>query len=283
MRPAAIQSRGSARFPTATASRARRAWLIGHQRLISSGPAAFVQPAGGTGGGNSRHKFRRRAIISEENQLEYAVSFSGGKDSILALDRALRSGRRVARLVTLYDEASGRVCFHGVPVEVMRAQAEALGLPIRLYPTTPATFEPVFLRALRELRTAGIAGMVFGNIHLADVRAWYEERVREAGLEHVEPLWGEPPGELVREVIERGYMATLTCVEEATADPAWLGQTLSEELVASFEAQGIDACGERGEYHTLVTDGPLFHMPLRVEYGGVHVEGGFRQLDIQLA
>ncbi len=124
--------------------------------------------------------------------------------------------------------------------------------------------------------------MIFGNIHLADVRAWYEERVRAAGLEHIEPLWGEPPGELVREVIARGYAATLTCIEEAKADPAWLGQTLSEEVVAAFEARGIDACGERGEYHTLVTDGPLFRAPLRVVYGEAHVEGGFRQLDVRL-
>jgi diphthine-ammonia ligase len=221
-------------------------------------------------------------MMSDENQLHYAVSFSGGKDSMLALDRALRSGLHVERLVTLYDEASGRVRFHGVPVAVMRAQAQALGLPIRLYPTTPATFEPVFLQALQDLRTEGIAGMIFGNIHLADVREWYEERVRAVGLEHVELLWGEPPGALVREVIGRGYSATLTCVEEATADPAWLGQTLSEELVAAFEAAGIDACGERGEYHTLVTDGPLFRTPLRVECGEVQVVGGFRQLDIQL-
>jgi uncharacterized protein (TIGR00290 family) len=202
---------------------------------------------------------------------------------MLALDRALRSGRRIARLLTLYDEASGRVRFHGVPVAVMQSQAKALGLPITLYSTTPATFETAFLRALQDLRAEGIAGVIFGNIHLADVRAWYEERVQGAELEHVEPLWGEPPGALVREVIGRGYTATLTCVEEATADPAWLGQTLSEELVAAFEAAGIDACGERGEYHTLVTDGPLFRTPLRVECGEVQVAAGFRQLDIQVA
>src|SRR5579863_3050431 len=142
-------------------------------------------------------------MVTADNQPQYAVSFSGGKDSMLALDRALRSGLRVARLVTLYDEASERVRFHGVPVAVMLAQAEALGLPISLYPTTPASFESVFLRVLHELRDEGVAGVIFGNIHLADVRAWYEEGVRAAGQEHIEPRWGEPPGELVREVIGR--------------------------------------------------------------------------------
>jgi diphthine-ammonia ligase len=218
---------------------------------------------------------------------EYAVCFSGGKDSMLALDRARRAGLRLVRLVTLYDEASARVRFHGVPVGVMRAQAQALALPLSVYPTTPATFEAVFLAALDALRADGIGGVIFGNIHLADVRAWYEDRVRAAGLEHVEPLWGEAPGRLVREVLSRGYTAVLTCIEEAKAEPTWLGQALSEELIAAFERRGIDPCGEYGEYHTLVTDGPLFRIPLSVRFGDVHVagdnqgQGGFRQLDVQ--
>jgi uncharacterized protein (TIGR00290 family) len=212
----------------------------------------------------------------------YAVAFSGGKDSMLALDRALRARLRVARLLTLYDEASARVRFHAVPVAVMRVQAEALGLPISLYPTTPVTFEQVFHQALEDLRAEGVDGLIFGDIHLSDVRTWYELHVRAAGLEHVEPLWGEPPESLVREVIARGYAAVLTCVEEARTNPAWLGQPLCEELVAAFEARGIDPCGERGEYHTLVTDGPLFRAPLAVRFGSVRIENGFRQLDVRL-
>lgn len=218
----------------------------------------------------------------------YAVCFSGGKDSMLALDRARRAGLRIARLVTLYDGATERVRFHAVPISVMRAQAEELGIPLSVFPTTPATFEVVFLAALAALRADGITGVIFGNIHLADVRAWYEERVRAAGLEHVEPLWGEAPGRLAREVLARGYTAVLTCIEEAKAEPAWLGQPLSEELIAAFERRGIDLCGEYGEYHTLVTDGPLFRGPLPVRFGDVHIEGEgpgqgrFRQLDVQL-
>jgi diphthine-ammonia ligase len=207
---------------------------------------------------------------------------------MLALDRAVRAGLRVTRLLTLYDEASARVRFHAVPIAVMCAQADALGLPISLHPTTPATFEQVYLQALGGLREDGIGGLIFGNVHLADVRAWYEERVCAAGLEHVEPLWGEEPALLVREVIARGYTAVLTCVEEPPADAAWLGQPLTEELVAAFEARGIDPCGERGEYHTLVTDGPLFRAPLAVRFGAVRIDsdprmgGRFHQMDAQL-
>jgi uncharacterized protein (TIGR00290 family) len=214
---------------------------------------------------------------------EYAVFFSGGKDSMLALDRALRRGLRVTRLVTLYDEASGRVRFHGVPVAVMRAQAEALGLATTLVATAAETFEAAFLETLGALRAAGLAGVIFGDVHLADVRAWYEERVRAAGLRHIEPLWGEAPLALARESVDRGYCALLTCLEEARTRPEWLGQPLSEALLEAFVAAGIDPCGERGEYHTLVTDGPLLRAPLRVRLGASVSGGGFTQLDVQLA
>jgi uncharacterized protein (TIGR00290 family) len=212
----------------------------------------------------------------------FAVSFSGGKDSTLALDRALRAGYRVTRLVTLYDSASERVRFHGVPIGVMRAQAAALGLPLALYATTPETFEAVFLAALVELRAADYAGLIFGNLHLADVRAWYEERVRAAGLEHVEMLWGEAPEDVAREVVAHGYSAILTCVELARTDAAWLGQPLSEGLIAQFARRGIDVAGERGEYHTFVRDGPLFRAPLAVRLGAMHEASGFRQIEVVL-
>ncbi|HEV2236966.1 MAG TPA: hypothetical protein VGR57_09935 [Ktedonobacterales bacterium] len=216
----------------------------------------------------------------------YAVCFSGGKDSMLALDRAVRAGYVIDKLVTLYDAASERVRFHGVPVTVMREQAAALGLAQRLYPTTSESFERVFRTALAELRADGLRGVIFGNVHLADVRAWYEERVRAAGLAHVEPIWGEPPPQLAREVVTRGYTAVLTCVETEKTDPAWLGQPLTDELIAAFERRGIDCCGEYGEYHTLVTAGPLFHWPLAVRYAPAPPAAGelprFLQLDVRL-
>jgi uncharacterized protein (TIGR00290 family) len=214
---------------------------------------------------------------------EHAVFFSGGKDSMLALDRAARQGLRVTRLVTLYNAASGRVRFHGVPVPVMRAQAHALGLPTTLAATTPTTFEAVFLETLTTLRAQGIGALIFGDIHLADVRAWYEDRVRAAGLDHVEPLWGEDPLTLARESVDRGYRAVLTCLEAARTRPEWLGQPLTHTLLDAFVTAGIDPCGERGEYHTLVTDGPRFAHPLPIRLGEIVSRDGFTQIDVQPA
>ncbi len=212
-----------------------------------------------------------------------ALSFSGGKDSMLALDRALRQGFQVDFLVTMYDEASERVRFHGVPIALIQAQARSLGIPLLAYPNTPATFEDVFLRALHDLRQREITTLFFGNIHLADVRAWYEERSTASGLIHREPLWGEPPGKLVREFLARGYAAVLTCIQDACAQPEWLGAALSEELVQVFEQAGIDACGERGEYHTFVHAGPQFATPLVVHPGERVSQAGFQQVDLRLA
>lgn len=221
--------------------------------------------------------------MSDDAHQPAAVFFSGGKDSMLALDRAIRAGYHTPLLVTLYDGPSDRVRFHGVPAAVMRTQAEALGLESLLRPTTPETFERVFLETLVELRARGIGDAIFGNIHLADVRAWYEERVRAAGLAHVELLWGEEPRALVEEVVVRGFRALITCIEDARGDSAWLGATIDGALIERFVARGIDPCGERGEYHTLVTAGPLFRYPLAVRSGATHGANGFTQLDLILA
>jgi diphthine-ammonia ligase len=213
---------------------------------------------------------------------QYALSFSGGKDSLLALDRARRAGWRVEYLVTMYDAVSERVRFHGVPIALIQSQADALGIQLLRYSTPPETFEAAFLQSLVDLRQHGMTGIVFGNIHLADVRAWYEERTTAAGLVHREPLWGDAPGRLVRECIARGYQFTITSIELAHARPAWLGAAVTESLVEDFERAGIDPCGERGEYHTFVSAGPLFAHPVLIRLGEVVTMQGYRLIDLVL-
>ena len=133
--------------------------------------------------------------------------WSGGKDSALALDRATRAGIEVARLLSFYDSATRRVRFHATRVEMLEAQAEAVGIDLRAIPTSWSGMEANLRRELSSLGEDGFAGVVFGDIHLADVRAWYEDRVTAAGLEHVEPIWGEPPHLLLGEFISSGRRA----------------------------------------------------------------------------
>ncbi|MBI4420343.1 MAG: diphthine--ammonia ligase [Gemmatimonadetes bacterium] len=215
--------------------------------------------------------------------MPYALMSSGGKDGTLALDRATRHGLDVRFLVNIYEGSTGRVRFHGVRHELIARQAEALGLQLVADHTTPDAFEPVFLRALEALKRRGCDGVVFGNIHLADVRAWYEERVLAAGLDHVEPLWGDLPIELLHEVVERGYRALVVSVDLKQKAAPFLGRELDAELVTEIGiTDDLDPCGERGEYHTFVFDGPTFRAPLEVARGQTVEIDGHQFVDLVL-
>ena len=170
----------------------------------------------------------------------YALMWSGGKDSALALDRARRAGLDIGRLITFYDLATGRVRFHATRVEMLEAQAAAIGMELHAIPTSWPEMEASLGRELASLHEEGFAGVVLGDIHLADVRDWYETRVVAAGLEHVEPIWGEPPPALLSEFIASGGRAVLTCVELAKLDSSWLGRVTDERFAAEIESAGVD-------------------------------------------
>ncbi|MBI4503658.1 MAG: diphthine--ammonia ligase [Gemmatimonadetes bacterium] len=213
--------------------------------------------------------------------MSYALMTSGGKDGTLALDRALRTGLDVRMLANIYEGSTGRVRFHGVRQELIARQASALGLELLSAHTSPEAFEPVFLNLLQAIKDRGHTGIVFGNIHLAEVRAWYEERVRTAGLDHIEPLWGEPPIELVHEVVERGYRALIVSVDLRQQAAAFLGRELDADLLTELSiADDLDPCGERGEYHTLVFDGPTFSTAVDFTPGRTREIDGHRFLDL---
>jgi diphthine-ammonia ligase len=212
--------------------------------------------------------------------LSAAVVWSGGKDSTLALDRAVGAGLEVRVLLNFHDAASQRIRFHGVRRELIARQADALGMLLVQRATTPSDFEQVFLDALRLLKREGITDLVFGNIHLADVRAWYEERTTAAGFAHHEPLWDSAPSAAVREFIDRGYRAIITSVDIDRAPRQWLGRMLDDELLDELEASACDVAGEAGEYHTFVWDGPRFAAPLRVSAGTVLDAGTHLLLDL---
>jgi uncharacterized protein (TIGR00290 family) len=133
---------------------------------------------------------------------------------------------------------------------------------------------------LAELRGRGCAGVVLGDIHLADVRAWYEDRVRAAGLDHVEPLWGDDPAALLAEFVAGGGRAVVTCVDTERLDASWLGRVVDEAFVRDIAGLPVDACGENGEYHTFAFAGPAFARPLEWRAGDRRSDGRFVQLDV---
>jgi uncharacterized protein (TIGR00290 family) len=218
--------------------------------------------------------------VKWKRSVRYALATAAGKDATLALHRARADGLEVPFALSIFDPTSDRIRFHGTRRTLVEAQADALGLELLALPAGPEDFEPVFVQALGRLREMGAGGLIFGNIHLEDVRAWYEERTRRAGLKHLEPLWGQRPGELVREVLALGYRATIVSVDLAQADAAWAGRELTFALVTEMEAVGADPCGERGEYHTFVSDGPLFRTPVWVRTGETLEQNGHRLVDL---
>jgi len=210
-----------------------------------------------------------------------ALMSSGGKDGTLALDRARRQGLDVRWFASVFEGSTGRLRFHGVPHLLVETQARALGLEPVLKRTHPDPFEVAFDRLLADLRARGCTGMLFGNVALADVRAWYETRVTGAGLEHIELLWGEPSMELLYEVVERGYRALVVSVNLHMRAVPFLGREMDADLLTEIGiTDDLDPCGERGEYHTFVFDGPEFHAPVNFTVGGRMEREGHRFLDL---
>lgn len=211
---------------------------------------------------------------------DYALMWSGGKDSALALHRARTSGLDVTRLLNFYDSASGRVRFHATRSEMVRDQAGALGLELWAEGTSWEEMPAALEKLLRRLKSSGFTGVVFGDIHLADVRAWYEERVTAAGLEHVEPLWGAQPRSLLQEFVDIGGRSIVTCVDLDRLDTSWLGRVIDERFVEDIAATGADACGENGEYHSFAFAGPMFGRSVLWTPGVTRREANFVQLDL---
>lgn len=210
----------------------------------------------------------------------YAVMWSGGKDSALALWRARKRGLRVDWLVNVYDRATERVRFHATPTRAIARQAEAAGVALLSVPTDWETFDASLRAAFDGLVRQDCRGMVFGDIHLADVRGWYEERTRAAGLEHIEPLWGEAPATLLAEFVAIGGRAVITCVETAKLDGSWLGRLIDADFVRDIGATTVDPCGENGEYHSFAYSGPFFGRPVPWRAGERRDDGRFLQLDV---
>jgi uncharacterized protein (TIGR00290 family) len=194
-----------------------------------------------------------------------AISWSAGKDSMLALVLARSTGLRVDSYVTMC-EPDGTSKSHALPPALVQAQVDALGgrwWPVR---TDGAGYAAAFAQTLQALRESGHTHMVFGDIDLQAHRDWLAPRCVDAGLLPVFPLWGRSRAELAAEVIRRGIRARLVCVDGRWLDSSYAGAAYDEALLARLPA-GVCPCGEGGEFHTFVWDGPGFSAPLMLRPG----------------
>jgi diphthine-ammonia ligase len=207
------------------------------------------------------------------------ISWSGGKDSYLALHRS-RADFDVVGLITMFGEDGMRSRSHGLRPEILDAQAARLGLPLFAGRGSWATYESDYRQALDDAQALDITHVIFGDIMYESNRAFPERVCAAHGLTAVEPLWNEPTDWLFREFVATGADARIVTVRDGIVDPAWLGRRLTLDLLAEIQGTAIDPCGEHGEYHTVVVDAPLFSSPLRVTFGEQVLRHGCWAVDV---
>jgi uncharacterized protein (TIGR00290 family) len=215
------------------------------------------------------------------------LSWSSGKDSAFALDAVRRAGEvEVVALLTTVNEAFARVAMHAVREELLEAQAQAIGLPVWKvpipYPCPDDVYETAMSNAVRRAVTEGITQAIFGDLFLADIRAYREKQLLNSGLTPLFPLWMRNTTRLARDMITSGLRATIVCVDPKHLDPKFAGRAFDDELMRELPGS-VDLCGENGEFHTFAWDGPVFRHPVRCQPGAVVQRDGFYFADLKPA
>lgn len=211
--------------------------------------------------------------------MSYVCSWSGGKDGCFACYKAIRRGYDVSHLMNFISDEHKRVRFHGTESGLIKLQAEAIGLPLVQKQTTASGYEREFKEAVRGLIAAGVEGIVFGDIYLQEHKDWGERICGDLAIQAIEPLWGTDGRQLLLEFLDAGFRAVIVAANAEVFDAKWIGCPVDEDFVKYLRDGDIDICGENGEYHTLVTDGPLFEAGIRITRSRTVRRDGYWFLD----
>lgn len=212
------------------------------------------------------------------------LSWSSGKDSAWALHVLRQQGRfEVVGLLTTFNQGADRVAMHAVRRELVVRQAELAGLPLwpvlLPWPCSNEQYESLMAHTCVKAVSEGIEGVAFGDLFLQDVRAYREKHMAGTGLEPIFPIWGIPTHQLAHEMIGSGLRAKLTCVDTRKLSADFVGRDFNKDLLASLP-DGIDSCGENGEFHSFVCDGPMLNSGLPVTKGETVTCDGFSFVDL---
>ena len=213
----------------------------------------------------------------------FVASYSGGKDSTLALYKAISQGGSPVALLSMLREEDGYVGSHGVSPQIIAAQAQAMDIPLLTFTTTWRDYGPNLLAGLAQARRLGAEALVTGDLDLPEEGCWYEQIAQKAQLDFCAPLWRYGHRQAVEEFLQAGFTTMLTAVNEKMGmTQEDLGRILDWKYMAELEARGIDPCGEAGEFHSIVLDGPIFKYPLKVYKTGTHSCGGNSCLQLKI-
>jgi len=215
------------------------------------------------------------------------LSWSSGKDAAWSLHRIRQAGEyEVVGLVTTVNQVARRVAMHGVRQDILEKQAKATGLELFIinlpWPCSNQEYEDRMTACLSRLkRKSAVTHIIFGDLYLEDIRSYREDQMRKIGLELVFPLWGQDTHKVAKEMLAGGLEAVITCVDKTQLPEGFSGRTYDQKLLNDLPVD-VDPCGENGEFHTLVIDGPMFQNRIHVKRGPIKTDPRFVYSDFQL-
>jgi uncharacterized protein (TIGR00290 family) len=220
------------------------------------------------------------------DRLKAISSWSGGKDSCFACYKAMQQGYDIKLLLNFISRESKRGCFHGIEGRLLKFQAQRIGIPLVQKEVSPdmRKYEEEFKAAVNELRGNDIGSMVFGDIYLLDHESWIERVCKDLNINALEPLWNNSPENIIDEFLKAGFKTVIVSCKADIMGKEFLGRLVDREMVKELKQKGICPCGEKGEFHTLVVDGPIFRKPIKIVKAEAIIKESFWKhwfLDIQ--
>ena len=212
------------------------------------------------------------------------MSWSSGKDSAWALYKLQRNPEiDLAGLFCTVNKAFNRAAMHAVRVELLQQQAESIGLPLEIieipYPCSNDAYEEIMTLFVEKAKKNNIEHFAFGDLFLEDVRNYREEKLKGTGITPIFPIWGIPTDKLSREMISSGLRAVITCIDPKQIPNDFVGKEYNESFLNDIP-EGVDPCGENGEFHSFVFYGPMFKEQIEISFGDVVHRDGFVFMDI---
>jgi diphthine-ammonia ligase len=219
--------------------------------------------------------------LTEKKNVKVVAAWSGGKDSCFACYKAMQEGYDVAQLLIMMSSKS-ESNFHMISAELLDAQSQSIGIPIVKQVTTPNTYEQNFTKALLQMKAKGVKGIVTGDVYDVALHeaGWLDRICKTVGLEPVRPLWHRDTAQIINGFINAGFKATVVRVKNEVLGVEWLGRQVNKQFLADLPAN-VDPCGENGEFHTFVTDGPNFKNSIEILGTETTTLNGYGRLEIK--